>query len=247
MRKKRILIVVHNEKMLHKLSKIVQKAEGNSEIISTKNINDAYAYMMNYQVDLFLIDIVLDCKEMNDTSGLRLVQGIRNIKRYAFTPIIILSCLEGLAIYAYRDLHCYGVIEKPFDMEYAAKMIMDALKFRDSTTPKEKIYFKNQGVIFSIDKDEIVYAESNNHIIYVYTSDKRQFPIRYKTVKRFLEEVDSPELFQCSRNVVVNRKYIENIDSVNGVIQLIENHGKLDIGMTFRESIKVLFKEKMIW
>ena len=247
MRKKRILIVVHNERMLHKLIEIVQKAEGNSEIISANNINDAYTYMMNWQVDLFLIDVVLDCKEVNDTSGLRLVQGIRNIKRYAFTPIIILSCLEGVALYAYRDLHCYGVLEKPFDMEYVTKMIKDALGFSDSLISEEKIYFKNQGVIFSVNKDEIVYAESNNHIIYVYMSDERQFQIRYKTIKRFLEELDSPELFQCSRSGVVNRKYIENIDFVNGVIRLIENYGKLDIGMTFRERIKAMFKEKMIW
>ena len=247
MSRKNVLVVSHNNNMLTKLKDIIRRLEGDCKILISSKENEAYVYALNYKIDLFLVDIVLNGKVLNDTSGLNLIKNIRSIKHYAFTPIVMISQFEDIALQTYRDMHCYGFIEKPFDVEYVKNLIKDALMFRESMSTNEKIYFRDDGIIFGVEKEKIVYAESINHVIYINTTDRGQFQVRYKTIKRFLDEIDDPNMFQCSRNTVVNRRYIENIDNVNCIIKLERNYGKVEIGVTFREAIKDLFENKINW
>lgn len=42
---------------------------------------------------------------------------------------------------------------------------------------------------------------------------------------------------QCSRNVIVNKKYIYNVDTVNRIIEL-KNGERVEIGITYKKKIK---------
>ena len=42
---------------------------------------------------------------------------------------------------------------------------------------------------------------------------------------------------QCSRNVIVNKKYIYNVDTVNRIIEL-NNGERVEIGITYKKNIK---------
>lgn len=64
---------------------------------------------------MFVVDIVLDIAMPNDASGIKFARDMRNLQQYKFTPIIFLTSLHDPEIYAYRELHCYGYVEKPFD------------------------------------------------------------------------------------------------------------------------------------
>lgn len=244
---KRILIIEDHKNTLEWLAQIVKEVDGDNEIFAVDNVTDAYEYAMTEKIDLFLVDIILDAKQMSDASGMTFVRNIREVKRYAFTPIIFISALADPEFYAYRHLHCYGYIEKPFDVDYVKELVMKALEFRESASPEEKIYFRQEGTIYSLDKTEIVYAESINHIIYVHMSDGSTNNIRYKTIKSFVKELDSPRMIQCSRSTIVNKEYIKNVDGANNIIQLKGGHGELDIGVTFIEYIRKLFKSKIKW
>lgn len=233
--------------MLTKFRKIVELVEGDCEVLTLHNPEEAYVQAINSQIDLFIVDVVLNSKVADDASGLMFIRNIRSIKRYAFVPTIMISQMEDLTLQTYREFHCYGLIEKPFNMEYAKTMIRDALTFRDSVSPNKKIFIKHEGVVCGIDKERIVYAETINHIIYINTTDKKQFRVRYKTIKRLLDELDDPNIFQCNRNVVVNRKYVENVDSANCIIKLEKNYGNIGIGIAFKDSIRMRFNNEMAW
>lgn len=244
---KNILIIEDHKNMLEWLTMIVQEVDSDNEIFAVSNIAKAYECTMSRRIDLFLVDIVLKADQMNDVSGLMFIKNMREFKKYAFTPIIIISAMTDPEIYAYRDLHCYGYIEKPFNVDYVKKLVKEALAFREAVSPNEKIYFRQEGTIFGLNKDEIVYAESINHVIHVHMSNKSEHYIRYKTMKKFFEELDNPNIMQCSRSTIVNQKYINNIDSMNNIIMLKDDFGKIDIGVTFRGYFRKFSKSKLKW
>ena len=49
---------------------------------------------------MFLVDIILDEDKSSDTSGIKLVEGIRRIPKYMFTPVLFITSL-----FAYLDWH----------------------------------------------------------------------------------------------------------------------------------------------
>ena len=59
--------------------------------------------------------------------------------------------------------------------------------------------------------------------------------LQYKPSKVILEELDSDKFLQCSRYAIVNRDFIEAIDIVNRYIELKDNFGQLEIGISFKK------------
>ena len=45
----------------------------------------------------------------------------------------------------------------------------------------------------------------------------------------------------CSRSIVVNRRYVHNVDLVNRVIQFQEGMGRVDIGIMYKNQVKEMF------
>ena len=244
---KNVLIISHSDNMLEKLKYVVKQVEGGCEVFTLHEPEAAYICAIKHRIDLFFVDIVINRRTVKDVSGITLVKNIRDIKQYAFTPVVLVSQLEDPALQVYRDFHCYGLVEKPFNMDYIKKLIKDALMFRDSVQSNEKIYFKNNGVIFGIDKEDIVYAESIRHVLHIHTTDGKRHQVRYKTIKEVMDEMANPCMIQCSRNAVVNVKYVENIDIVNSVIGLKKNYGKVDIGFTYKEKVRNFFDGRTKW
>ena len=94
----------------------------------------------------------------------------------------------------------------------------------------------------AVERDDIVYAESINHIMHIYTSNKDQMSIPYITLKKLIEEADSPNMIQCSRSTVVNKAYIHNIDFPNRMIQLKNNLGRVEIGIMYKKYLREKFQ-----
>ena len=52
---------------------------------------------------------------------------VRNDSRYVFTPVIMITSLASLELAAYRELHCYQYILKPYQREEIEKLIQKVL------------------------------------------------------------------------------------------------------------------------
>ena len=120
---KKVLIVEDQENTLEWLRNIVVTC-GDLEVLAVTNVGAAYKHTLEKTIDLFLVDIILEPAVKGDSSGLRFVDNIRNMKKYAFTPVIFLSSLEDSKLYTYEELHCYGFIEKPFDEGRIRKLVL---------------------------------------------------------------------------------------------------------------------------
>lgn len=239
---KKILILEDNQSTLQHLAGIVQKADTRCEVIALHRMKDAYQCALEREIDLFIIDIILDTRRPGDSSGLRFVDSIRKIDKYAFTPVLFVTSLEDARFYAYEKLHCYHFVEKPFDAEKIKRMVEHCLKFPGHQESDKTLYFRKDGIVLAVDRSEIVYAECENHTMYIHTSRSDVLAIPYLTLKRLLDEADSPDMIQCSRNTMINKKFIHNVDITNRMIQLRNNYGRVEIGLMYKKLLREIFK-----
>lgn len=235
---KKILILEDNAAMLEYLSDIMRKISMKAEVFSFDNIRDAYQCALERTIDLFILDIILDTGRPGDSSGLMFAENIRQVGHYGFTPIIIVTSLEDERLFTYEKLHCYGFVEKPFDRRKLERMAEEALSFPGTGYKERTLFFRKDGIILAVERDNIVYAESLNHVLHIHTCQGDVLKIPYMTIKRLLAEADSSDFLQCSRNMVVNRRFIHNVDLTNRMIRFRDGMGMAEIGTAYKSKVR---------
>ena len=239
---KKVLILEDNNKNAVLIKQLIQECNKNAKVYIEKDLNRAYALVMQNTIQLFVVDIVLDTSQPGDASGIRFVESVRNISKYKYTPVIFITGLQDPEIYAYRALHCYGYIEKPFAVDQVRKQLKDALDYNATDQKEYMLHLKKDGVLYPISCRDVIYAQSTNHQICFYLANGTEFTVNYKTCKQILDEAEYDEFIQCNRGTIVNRKYIKNVDVANDLITL-EKNIMVDIGVRFKKK----FIEALQW
>lgn len=240
---KRVLIVEDKKEAREALEQLVCGLQEDIRVFPAGDCGSAYRCAMEHDISLFLVDIILNPGTAGDVSGIRFAENIRQIPGYRFTPLIFITSLEDPELYAYRDLHCYGYISKPYPPEPTAALIRKALSFPEEKRADRIVYFKKDGVLYSRKQGEIVYIRTRLGKMSIRTV-RDELDIYYKTCDQILRELDSDAFVKCSRNTIVNRNYIANIDSANQYIELVDGYGRLEIGSVLkRRFLKEVFHD----
>lgn len=224
---KKILVLEDNVVTLKYIMSLVQDLDNKNVIFACSDVRDAYKYALEKEIDLFIIDIILDTSRLGDSSGLKFVDGIRDIDRYAFTPVIFVTSLEDARLYTYEKLHCYSFVEKPFDPNKLKELIIQCLNFPSIEQKRKTMYFRKDGIILAADRDEIVYVECINHILNIHMKQGDLLSVPYVTLKKFLSDIDSDDFIQCSRSAVVNKRYIHNVQMSKSISLILIETGIL--------------------
>lgn len=239
---RRVLIIEDDNDILQCLEKIVRSVHHDVEVYACTTVNEAYQCMLEHTMDLFMIDIILDTTNPGDTSGLYLAEKIRMINKYKFTPMIFITSLEDSKCISYSTFHCYSFIEKPFDPAYVKSIVTECLEFPEQLSQDKVLFFRKEGIVVAVKREDITYVESINHILHIHTIKKDELKIPYITLKRFLEMADSDKFIRCRRNAVIHQKHLQNVDLVNGVIQLTDGN-RVEIGITYKNTMRKLFDD----
>lgn len=238
---KTILIVEDNSRSREMLVKIIKNLKMDVVIKTASNKEEASALAMRNSIDLFMLDIVLDVSKPGDVSGMFLAEHIRTLSKYKYTPIIFITALEDPALYAYSDLHCFYYVEKPYDALKVAAVISEALTFPGVNKQARNVFFRKDGILYKKEVSEIVYIENSRSGQIVYCTNGN-LKLSYKPSKLILEELGTDQFVQCSRYLIVNRDFIETIDTVNRYILLKGREDTIEFGSSFK---KKLLKEIM--
>lgn len=235
-----VLILEDNHQTLKILEKVVLSVDSKEEVYLADSAAQAYKIAMETSVDVFLIDIILDKNKKGDTSGIKYAEKIRGVERYLFTPLIFITSLEDPELYAYRNLHSFGYIEKPFDSKVVADLIRQALHYRTQKEDDATMFFRKDGILYPVKCSNVCYMELINKVIHINMVTGDELKIPYKSFREILSEANYSKFIQCSRNCIVNMAYIENIDKTNRFISLRHSKKKMEIGLTFAKRV---FKE----
>lgn len=236
---KTVLIIEDNKTQMEMLRKLVLEVNPRTVIYTASESKLAYQILLEKVIDVFLVDIILDVTRPGDTSGIKLVEKIRTIHKYMFTPVIFITSLEDATKYTYTDLNCLGYVEKPFSPDRVKELVKKALYFSTETdSEKETVHcFRKEGILFPIKIKNILYIESINHVVNIYLKEGGSLTIPYIPCKQLLEDINSKCLVQCSRNTIINKEYIQNLDITNRYISLYDLTDKIEIGITFKKKL----------
>lgn len=233
---KTVLIVEDNIRSREMLVKIIENIRSDIEIKTASGQEEASVLAMKYNIDLFMLDIILNASTPGDVSGMKFAEYIRSIPKYKYTPIIFTTALEDPELYAYSDLHCYYYVEKPYDVNKVSAVISEALEFPGNKKESRSVFFRKDGILYKKDISDIIYIENSRAGQTVYcTNGNLKLP--YKPNKKILEELGSDRFIQCSRYNIVNTDYIVQIDIVNRYIQLKNVKELIEFGNTFKRKL----------
>lgn len=101
----------------------------------------------------------------------------------------------------------------------------------------KRIYFRVDGVLFSQETRDIIYVETYKHVLTIYSRNEI-LRVPYMTCGQFLREADAVCFVQCSRNTIINKNFIRNIDFTNRMIQLQHYENPVAIGVTYTKKLE---------
>jgi len=131
-------------------------------------------------------------------------------------------------------------MEKPYDRSELIKVVETALEFPKPQIKKRNLYIKDEGIIYSVKIQDILYIKSERRRLYIYTK-KEAFTVKNRTLENIIEEISSGDFVRCSRFYVVNKRHIKSIDYVNRIITITGTKEEIDIGPSMIKSMKSKF------
>lgn len=229
-----ILIVEDEIITARGLKTIIKSIDSNLDVDMTAYAKEALTMAKSKHYDAFLLDI-----QLKDYSGFDLAHEIREMDKCKLTPIIFITAIPSRELMAFKQIHAYDYIIKPFKEVEVIKSLETIINFGiKMKAKKEESYLKLKQKDFSylIKQDDIIYIESKNRKIYIKTT-KDEVDISTYTLKQILNELGE-EFLQCHRGFIVNTNYIEKINNTEDNIHLKGISDIVPIGRAFKESIR---------
>lgn len=233
----RILILEDEEQSREALTSMLQNMSSEVTVDAAADLATARLLLdSTVSFDLFLLDINLCPQDTEDKSGLLFAEEIRAIRQYEFTPLVMITSIAGLEIDAYRKLHCYQYIVKPYVQEEIQELV-DKVLFHIQAEQQPSIIVKKEGINYKISCDEIVYCKAISRGVCICMK-KEQMEVPYLSIRQLLEKLPKNLFFQCHRMFVVNKNAVRYYDLVNQVIQVEGYDTTIDIGVTYKAEVR---------
>lgn len=235
----RILILEDNRDCLDAITAMVKKVSDKVDAVPVNSLEEARAALGSAQqpFQAFLLDINLNIEDNEDISGIDFAREVRAKKEYAFTPIVMITSLANMELTAYRELHCYQYLVKPYNEEDVEKLVAKLLFIsHQGETRDEYVIVKKEGVNYKLFCKDIICIRSVTRGV-CFELVKGEMTVPYISIKQLLEKLPEDKFIQVHRMWVVNQDYIDYVDTVNGVIRL-KNGGQVEIGVTYKSDVR---------
>ncbi len=233
----RILVLEDNIDSLRALQKIIEKMSADIEVFPVEGLEQARETLEREKEPFhaFLLDINLKEADTEDISGLTFAKEVRSLAKYAFTPIIMITSLASLELRAYRELHCYQYMIKPYQEEEIQRLIRKVL-FQTGEAAEPFVLIKKEGINYKLLCRDIIGVRAIHRGVSIIL-EKEEMNVLYLTIRQLMEKLPQEQFFQCHRMFVVNRDHIDYVDSVNGLIHM-KNGMEAEIGVTYKARVK---------
>lgn len=231
----RILIVEDDEKIQAFLTNTINQINDTIEIFTTTNASKALQLAKEELIDIFLVDIQLE-----DYKGTDLVEQLRALPQYKFTPIIFETAVITEELRAYRDWKCYHYLIKPYTQVEVEKVLKEVLELVEVTKPDNRsLKIEQKQFIFEFRLMEIMYIESfgKNMRIHLLKNGVTMFEdIKGYSLKK-LANLLTDSFVQCHKSYVINTAYMERIDKTEDTIKLTNSSNSIPIGDKYRKGV----------
>lgn len=202
-----ILIVEDDIKQRTNLKKILNELDNSLNIYEAESEEEALEISNTVDINVFYVDISL-----KDSSGIDFAKNLRKINKYEFTWIVFLTTHVQYMIEAFKQIHCYDYIIKPYEKEDIIELTKKlVLGIQNNTTAKIErkfvIFDLKNGVSIKLYVDEILFIEVNMRTCYIHTKDGKYEAIGL-SVKKILDLTNCYYIVQSFRSFIVNTNHI---------------------------------------
>jgi len=185
-------------------------------VYSSDDKDGALEILRHITVDIFYIDICL-----KDSSGLDLAVEIRKIYKYEFSWIIFLTSHVEYITQAFKEVHCYDYILKPYDTENLialSKRIVLRSGNNDLIERKNVVFDLGNSILIKVFLDDILFIEVNSRVCTIHTK-KGNYKVKGLSLKQTLILINSSSLtnsiLQSHKSFAVNIRHITKIEKLN--------------------------------
>ena len=238
---KEILIVEDEKNIRNHLSKSAYLINPSLKINCSASGIEALTIATSKFIDAFFIDL-----NLLDLNGFELAIQLRKIKHYEFVPIVFITAIPSKELEAFRKIHCYDYIIKPYtqeDIDNIFKKILIDYASLEEENPSKKLLLDFRQYKQFVDYSSILYIEYNLRRIFIHT--KKEI-IKYHCIplKKFTENF--PDNFlQIHQAFIVNIDHVTQVDLSKNNITLTSESKLLPIGKTFQKKIGEYFNDSI--
>lgn len=206
------ILIVEDDKLQRKnLKEMIQEIDKNLTVYEAEDKDEALKISTHNNIGIFYIDVGL-----KNSSGLDLAIELRKIYKYEFSWIIFLTTHLEYITKAFKEVHCYDYILKPYDKEAlidTSKRIV--LRAGNNTVIERKyvVFDLKDGVFIKIYVDEIIFIEVIIRTCTVHTK-KGKYEVKGLSLKQALKLTNNKDVIQSHKSFAVNINYITKIEKV---------------------------------
>lgn len=229
------ILIVDTQEIIHEsLIKIARNLDKTVEVFVTGYACKALDYAKNNQIDAFFLDI-----QLLDYSGIELAKKIRKIEKYMFTPIVFITAISTRELEAFRQIHCYDYIVKPFSDEEIYRVFRKIIKYYISQKNEEPMLkLERKGSINIINYKDIIYLDLKNRKICITTLNEKIY-YTGKTLSQ-MKALLSDDFIQVHQSFIINKRFINNIKLSKNEICLKGVEEFIPIGRTYKKGVREL-------
>ncbi|MCB2308700.1 LytTR family DNA-binding domain-containing protein [Clostridium estertheticum] len=239
-----VLIVEDDMLQRKSLRKMIQQIDKGINVYEAVDKDEALEITSIYSIDVFYVDICL-----NSSSGVDFAIEIRKIPKYEFSFIIFLTTHVEYLTKAFKEVHCYDYILKPYDMAEVVNMTKHFKSHIENINKKPEvkryvIIEVKSGVNVKIYVDETIFIEVYLRKCMIHTLNG-VFKVNNLPLSKILKIINCNNIVQCHKSFAVNVNYIKKIENVDSKLSEIyfENYDEnAPLGYKFKNAIMERFQ-----
>ena len=237
-----VMILEDDRASMEALAKILSEYSDDICVHTASSYKEAKGLLdADIQYGLFLLDVNLSGSKREDIGGILFAREVRERFRYTFTPIVMVTAVGAMEMQAYRELHCYQYIMKPFRKEQVVEVVEKVLAKAKQEEPPS-VTVKKEGINYQVKCEDIRYIEAVPRGIAIHMKEET-WNVPYVTLKQMLQKGPRDIFVQCHRMYVVNKREVEYYDTGNRIVKLRDCDDTVEIGVTYKAEIGRLLSD----
>lgn len=237
-----ILIIEDDIYQRKNLITVIKELRDKCGIFQADCKEDALKIADENEIDLFFVDLVL-----KNSSGLDFARMIRNNLRYRLKCIVFITAHINYMLEAFKEVHCYDYLIKPYDKEKIKEIITVFLKNKEDDNSrkmkKKYIILKSSSQEIKQYLDDIIFIEVYIRKIIVHTKSG-EFWLNNISLSRIKKLINECNIFQSHRSYLINLDYIEKVDKTKAVWEVFFHNcsGSALISRNYKKDFEQVFK-----
>lgn len=205
-----ILIVEDDTLQSSLLRKMIEMNYIDIRVYEARSKKEAMSVIEKVEIDLFFLDI-----NLKDSSGLRLGENIRKIKKYELVPIVFVSGEISYIVEALKKVNCHDYITKPYKMESILKIIDKFFKHKNEIVDENYIWFNTvDGIKVKIYIKDIIFIEYYLRRCIIHTL-YGGYRIQSNGLNKIISEINYKNIIRTHKSFAVNLEHIKEIRQLN--------------------------------